>query len=459
LNSPPESHAALSPRQLFWAWLATYIALGLTSLEMYLANVALPVIATDLRVSEADVIWVVNVYQIAVVATLLPLAALGEIVGHQRVVIAGILVFTLGSLTAAFSPSLSVLLVGRGLQGLGASAIVSVNGALLTYIFPPNRLGGALSLNPLIVSVTMTLAPTIASLILAVGTWPWLFALTAVIGVLILMLSIVTLPKTPHATHGFDFFSAMLSGVAVGLIVLGISMAARAAHVAVIVGCLVAGVLLGWWLVVRQKDHPAPILPVDLFRIPAFSLSTAVALAAYCAQGLAFVPLPFFFQDVMGRSAVETGLMITPWPLLLAIVSPIAGRLADRYSAGLLGSVGLAILVFGFASLTTLHAQSTTWDVTWRLALCGFGFGFFQSPNLKTMILSAPRSRSGSASGMVGTARIIGQALGAALAALCYVVASGAAAAALAFWLGAGMALLGVAMSLLRLWVKQPGEG
>jgi DHA2 family multidrug resistance protein-like MFS transporter len=202
----------------------------------------------------------------------------------------------------------------------------------------------------------------------------------------------------------------------------------------------------------RHADHPAPMLPIDLFRSPLFALSAATAVCAFAVQGLSFVALPFYFEDLLGRSQVETGFFMTPWPLVVAIMAPLGGRLSDRYSAGILGGIGLVILTLGMALLAMLPANPSVLDIVWRMMLCGFGFGFFQTPNMKAIMTSAPLHRGGSASGMVATARLVGQTTGAAAAALCFGLA-GRDGAALALALGAGFAALGSVMSFLRLAV------
>jgi DHA2 family multidrug resistance protein-like MFS transporter len=217
-----------------------------------------------------------------------------------------------------------------------------------------------------------------------------------------------------------------------------------------VLSALVTAVLLGWVLIRRQADHPAPMLPVDLFRRPLFALSTATAICSFAVQGLAFVSLPFYFEDILGRSQVETGLFMTPWPLVVAVMAPIAGRLSDRYAVGVLGSLGLAMLAVGMALLAMLPASPAVVDICWRMAICGCGFGFFQTPNMKALMSSAPPSRSGGASGIVATARLIGQTSGAALAALCFGIA-GRDGATIALVLGAAFAALGCMMSSLRL--------
>jgi MFS transporter, DHA2 family, multidrug resistance protein len=438
-----------------WAVAAILTALTMASLDTAIANIALPRIAADLHVTPADAVWVVNVYQIALVATLLPLGALGEIVGHQRIYLGGLLLFTLASLGCACAWSLPSLLLARVLQGLGASGIMSVNSALIRFIYPSRMLGRGFGHTALTVATAFTLGPTIASGILAVGPWSWLFAINIPFGALAILIGLKTLPATPRAVHSFDFPGAVLAAGCLGFFIVGIGSAAHGARPPLVIAQLLAALLLGWFVTRRHADHPAPMLPIDLFRRPVFALSAATAVCSFSVQGLAFVSLPFYFEDVLLRTQVQTGFLMTPWPLVVAIMAPIGGRLSERYPAGILGGIGLALLAVGMTLLAMLPAAPSVADIAWRMVICGMGFGFFQTPNMKTLMSSAPSDRSGGASGIAATARLTGQTVGAALAALCFSLA-GHGGAAVALALGAGFAALGSVMSFLRLTVGPP---
>src|SRR6185437_5568232 len=433
---PATTMDGLPPELRRWAVAAIFTALAMASLDTAIANVALPAIAADLHVSPADVVWVVNIYQIVLVATLLPLGALGEIVGHQRIYLGGLLLFTLASLACALAWSLPSLMVARALQGIGASGIMSVNAALVRFVYPTHMLGRGFGHNALVVGTAFTFGPTIASAVLSVGTWPWLFAINIPFGAVAICIGLKTLPKTPRAKHAFDFASAALTASCLGLFIVGIGSAAHQAPPALVGLELGAALLLGWIMTRRDANHPAPMLPIDLFRRPMFALSAATSVCSFAVQGLAFVSLPFYFEDVLHRSQVETGFIMTP----------IAGRLSDRHPVGLLGGIGLILLGLGMALLALLPANPSVPDIVWRIMICGMGFGFFQAPNMKAIMGSAPPHRGGSASGIVATARLTGQTTGAALAAACFAFA-GHNGATVALALGAGFAALGTVMS------------
>src|ERR1700677_5363225 len=193
--SPPMDGLPFESR--IWAVVAISVAVGMASLDTAIANIALPTIAADLHVSPAEAVWVVNAYQIALVATLLPLGALGEIIGHQRIYLGGLVLFTLASLGCALAWSLPSLLAARALQGLGASGIMSVNTALLRFVYPSRMQGRGFGNNALVVATAFTLGPAVASAILAVGHWPWLFAINLPFGLTAILIGMRALPQNP----------------------------------------------------------------------------------------------------------------------------------------------------------------------------------------------------------------------------------------------------------------------
>ena len=405
------------------AMAAIMLAVALATLDTAIANTALPTIAGDLHAAPAASVWIINAYQLAMVATLLPLAALGDIVGHRRIYIAGIALFTLASLACSLADTLPLLAAARVLQGLGASAIMSVNTALIRFLYPPHRLGRGVGLNALIVGVSFAVGPTVASLILSVATWPWLFAVNVPLGVLALAFALPALPHTTRGTHHFDRVAAMLNVITFAALIFALGEAAQRAPAHVVLIAAAVAIVFGLLLMRREAGHPAPMLPVDLFKLPVFALSAVTAVCSFATQGLAFVSLPFYFEDVLHRSQVETGFLMTPWPVVVALAAPFAGRLSDRYPPGLLGAVGLAVLCGGMASLASLPPHPHVLDIAIRMSICGAGFGFFQSPNLKALMASAPPERSGGASGIIATARLLGQTTGAALVALSFGIA------------------------------------
>lgn len=432
------------------AVIAISLGIGMATLDTAIVNTALPTLAEGIGTDSASVIWVVNAYQLATIAMVLPFASLSEALGHRRVYLGGLLVFIVASLFCGLAGSLVTLTVARVMQGLGAAAIMSVNTALLRHIYPSKMLGRGLGYNSLVVGLAFTLGPTVASAILSVATWHWLYLINVPLGVLALVLGVRSLPALPITGHAFDRFAALLCAGLFALLVLGLGSAVHGAQGALTLGLIGVALVCGALLLRRQADHPAPMLAVDLFKRPLFALSSLTAICAFAAQGLAFVSLPFLLQTVLGHSQVETGFLMTPWPAVVAVMALVAGRLADRMSLGVLCGIGLLLLSAGMATLATLESGASAFDIGWRMALCGAGFGFFQSPNLKALMTSAPLARSGGASGIVAVSRLLGQTLGASLVALCFHLSLGSG-PQYALWLGCGFALVGAAASGLRL--------
>ena len=400
------------------------IALGLTVAVMdgAIANVALPTIARDLLASPAESVWIVNAYQMAIIVSLLSLSFLGDIIGYRRIYQAGLVIFTCTSLFCAFSNTLGMLTLARVLQGFGGAALMSVNTALIRIIYPQRFLGRGMGINSLIVAVSTAAGPTVAAAVLSVASWKWLFLINVPIGIAALGLALRFLPDNTQKAQGqrFDVISAVMNALTFGLLISALSGFAQGQNSRLILAEVAALGVIGYFFIRRQLRLPFPLLPVDLFRIPIFSLSIGTSVCSFCAQMLAMVSLPFFLQSVLMRGEVATGLLLTPWPLATMIVAPIAGRMNERYHAGLLGAIGLALFAIGLFALALLPASPGDGDIIWRMALCGAGFGLFQSPNNHTIISSAPRQRSGGASGMLGTARLLGQTSGAALVALMF---------------------------------------
>jgi DHA2 family multidrug resistance protein-like MFS transporter len=438
------------------------LGIAVSVLDGTIVNLALPGIVRELQADPAHGIWVINAYQIATLVLLLPLAALGDRIGYRRVYLVGVALFAAASLIATLAGSLGVLIAGRALQGLGAAGIMSVNAALVRRIYPAADLGRGMAINSMVVAIASVAGPSVAAAILSVASWPWLFALNVPLGALVLAMGWRALPGNPAAAGGrfsaLDLLLnvAMFALIFIGADRLGVRGEPGQGGGAVAWGLLLAGVAVGFVYLRRQRAQPLPLFPVDLLRIPVFALSMGTSVGAFCAQMLSFIALPFLLLDTYGRSHFEAGLLITAWPLAIVVMAPIAGRLIGRYPDGLLGGIGLALLATGLALLAALPPQPANADIVWRMALCGLGFGLFQSPNNHTIVTTPPPHRSGAASGMLGTARLTGQTLGAVLLAAIFSIWSphDGKGQAVALVLAACCAALAAVCSMLR--TRQP---
>lgn len=444
------------PRRL-GAILAIAFGVGLSVLDSAIANVALPTLGRELAISSADTVWIVNAYQLAIVISLLPCSALGERIGYRRIYVAGIALFTAASAGCALAGSFATLVLARVVQGFGAAAVTSVNTTLIRIVYPRARLGRGLGINATVVAVSSVAGPTVAAGILAAADWPWLFAVNIPIGIAAFALSRRFLPENPVRAEGRgpDWRDAVMNALTFGLLIASLEGFAHRLDPHLLAGCVAAFVVVGTLFVRRQLREERPLLPLDLLRIPIFSVSLLTSVCSYLGQMLAMIALPFFLQHDCGYDAVTTGLLLTAWPAVIVVVAPAAGVLVERIHAGALAGTGLGMMAAGLFLLAGLPAEPSRTQIVVRLLLCGAGFGLFQSPNNSVLIASAPTDRSGSASGMLAMARLLGQTSGAALTALLFTLLPDTGTRT-GLALAGGFALAGMAVSFARLRLPLP---
>jgi len=445
------------------AMLVIILGLTLSVLDSSIVNLALPAIARELQASSAHTLWVVNAYQLAGLVLLLPLAALGERLGYRRIYLVGMIVFVLASVGAMLADSLATLIAARVFQGIGASGVMSVNAALVRLTYPRSMLGRGMAVNSLVVATSSMAGPSVAAAILSVADWPWLFAINVPLGLYTLWLGRRSLPTNPAASASREPIAPldvllnilMFTLLFLGGEQLGVHLGRPEGGSSSLPSgwwLLGAGVLVGFVYLRRQWHKAAPLFPVDLLRIPVFALSMCGSVSAFCAQMLSYLALPFLLLEARGLSPMEAGMLITAWPLATMLTAPIAGRLIGRYPDGLLGGIGMAMFACGLWLLAAMPVDVAHWDMVWRMLLAGSGFALYQSPNNHTIVTSAPLARSGAAGGMLSSARMTGQTLGAVILGTIFAVSGGHGghAEVLALSIAGGFAALAGLFSSLR---------
>lgn len=427
---------------------AVLASLVLVVIDSAIANVALPTIAGALQAPPALSIWVVTGYQLALVIALLPCAAIGESLGYRRVFVAGVLLFTAASALCALAPTLPWLIAARFFQGFGGAAIMSLGMALLRFVHPPKRLGAVIGWNALAVALSGAAGPTIGATILSLANWPWLFAVNIPIGVAALIASL-GLPSTTGSGRRIDLLSVALNACVFGSLVVGADLATKRPGWAV--ALLAAAMTALVALVRREAPLKAPLIPLDLLRDRRFRFAAIASVACFAGQTVAAVALPFYLGRQLGQDVMMTGLYMTPWPLAVAFAAPIAGRMADRMPTAWLCAAGGTCLAAGLALAALWPLDHDLRPLVLFMTLSGLGFGFFQTPNNRNLLLSAPRERSGAAGGVQAMARLIGQTSGAVLATLLFTVAAADIAPRIGLALGGALAFAAGLVSLLRL--------
>lgn len=439
------------------AIVAVAFGVSVSVVDSVIANVALPTLAAEFGISSANSVWIVNAYQLALITTLLIFSNMGDIIGYRRIYISGLVLFTAASAGCALSSTFVSLIAWRAAQGIGAAAITSVNTTLIRIIYPRHMLGRGMGINATVVAVSSVAGPSVAAAILSVTTWHWLFAVNLPIGLVAFVLSCRFLPQNPVRVEGrrFDWRSGVMCALSFGLAMACVEGYSHSMAIHAWIVMAAVTVVVAWRFVKDQLHKTMPILPFDLLKIPIFSLSIVTSICSFTAQMLAMVSLPFILQHSMGYDAVSTGLIFTAWPMVIMVVAPVAGVLAEHIHAGYLGLTGLLVMTAGLVMLGLLPAEPSDFDIIWRLVVCGMGFGLFQSPNNSIMIASAPQHRSGSASGMLATARLTGQTAGAALVAFFFHWHGGETTMTPLF-VAAAFAFLGALLSASRIHLPLP---
>lgn len=414
-GSRARTEESLSPWRRRLATGCVTLGVGVTLLDQTAANVLLPTLAESFGTTASASVLAVNVFQLTLAVSLVPLGALGSRIGYRKVYLCGLLLTLLCALGAAFSPSMAILTVFRGLQGVAAAAIFSVNLALVRHIVPDHQFGRAVGFNTMVVALGAACGPVVGGFIAAALSWHWVFGLAAPIAALAFLAGFATLPTNELSRERMDIKAMLLSittfGSLIGAFILGgQGAAAWQTGAVVLLGCLACV-----RLVRRESVRPDPLFPVDILRMRGLPLALLTSVCAYIIQMLVFVAMPFHAQSTLDYGVAETGLLFAVWPIALALAGPLGGILSDRHQPALVAAAGMTFLGAGVAFLG--FAGSGPASIGLAMALCGFGFGLFQTPNNKVLITGVPRRRSGAASSAIGTARIVGQSAGAALAA------------------------------------------
>ena len=410
----PDGQDGLPEPRRRWAALTVMVGISLSVLDASMANVALPALARELGSSPSSVVWIVNAYGLTVVMTLLPFSSIGERIGFKKLFRLGLLVFIVGSVCSALAPSLQWLLISRVFQGLGSSAVMCLFGGLVRHIYPLSSMSRGIGLNAMTVGVMSVLGPTIGSFILSVASWHWIFAFNVPIGILAYW-GTKHLPDVPRVESRFDHLAAVLSMFTVGTLIVGIDYVSTFPLQAI--GIVALGAVTGIVLVRRSSQQTAPLVPVDLFRIPAMRFALGASASTFAAQMATFISLPFYLQQTLDKSQSAVGFLMASWPAGAALIALIAGRLSNRYPVAILSGLGAGAMATGVALIVVLPAAASDYWLMLAMMLAGIGFGFFQTPNNRVLIGSAPRNRAGAVGGLQATTRVFGQTFGGAVVA------------------------------------------
>ncbi|HEX7733389.1 MAG TPA: MFS transporter [Ktedonobacteraceae bacterium] len=413
-----------------WAVLATLaIGIFMATLDSSIVNISLPTIARFFSVPlNGEIEWVIISYLMVIAGVLLTIGRLADITGRKVLWIVGLIVFTLGSAICGASPTLLILIIARAFQGLGGALIMSVSPAILTGAFPPQERGRALGMNSVFVALGTSVGPTLGGLITANFSWRWIFYVNIPLGVIGVIASFLILQESQTRSRGrFDPAGAFLLAVGLVALTLGLSFGQEWGWSSPgLITTLVTSALAFGLLVMVETRVPDPIIDFQLLRNRVFVSANISLIMSFLALFAVSFMLPFYLEELRGFSVVESGLLLTPLPLAIAVIAPFSGALADRIGSRWLAAGGLTVACAGLLLISQLNAQSSVWDIIWRLLFAGVGQALFQSPNNSALMGAAPRNRQGVASGFLATGRVVGQSISVALAGAIFTSLGGA---------------------------------
>lgn len=405
------------PINKWWVMASVAIGIFLSTIDGSIVNVALPILARSLGAPFAAVQWVVLAYLLVLVSLMMVAGRLADMYGKKRLYAGGFIVFTLGSLLCGLSPSVHWLVAARVVQAIGAAFLMALGAAIVTEVFPPQERGKAMGIVGVMVSIGLVSGPTLGGLILGAFTWHAIFFVNLPLGVLGILMVCRFVPTAKRSSaQTFDTRGAALLFVSLLCFLLAITLGPRASFISPLVLGLGACAIASMAAFVRTELATVhPLVDLAMFRNSTLATNVVTGLLAFVASsGLVFL-LPFFLQDVQGRSPREAGMLLITGPIMIGIASPISGWLSDRVGTRPLTVLGLAILVVGYGLVSTLSATTGTLAYVVKVMWIGLGMGTFQSPNNSAIMGSVPRERLGVASGLLSLTRTLGQTTGVAL--------------------------------------------
>ncbi len=383
-------------------------ALSCTSLGMLLAAtnsgtliIALPDLERSLHASLLALVWVILAYLIAATVLVLTAGRLSDLFGRKRAYVGGFLVFAAASLGAGFSSDVTVLILWRVLQGIGAAFLFANAAALVTDAFPKEELGLAMGANTMVAAIGLVLGPVLGGALVAIS-WHWVFWFNvplALAGAAWGALILRELAK-PDSVRGYDVLGTTTFVVGLTGLVLGVSRGGLSGwnDPVVLSGLAAAAVLLPTWVVIERRSR-APMLDLRIFNSRLFAAATAAAFINGLARFALMFLFVFYFQGAQGNSPIEAGIKLIPLALGMLIASPLAGLYADRHGSRTLAALGMLVSAAGLAAMTTLGVHTPYWQSGLWLLVVGVGSGMFNSPNTAAMMGAVPAYRRGIASG------------------------------------------------------------
>lgn len=411
------------PNHKWWALATVAIGTFMGTLDSSIVNISLPAMLSYFHTDLATIQWVVLAYLLTVTSLLLPFGRVADLWGRKKIYALGLVVFTIGSLTAGLSFSTLTLILSRVVQAVGAAMVQSNGLAITTAVFPQQERGRALGLNGAVVAAGITSGPVIGGFLVSAFGWESIFFINIPIGIIGVALAMLILDegRISTAVRGqagrFDWAGSLLVIVGLTTLLFALNRGDDLGWGSAPILQLFAVALISFVaFIIIERRLVSPLLDLTLFRVRAFAAGSLAALCSFLAIAANSFLMPFFLQLVLGFSPAVAGWMMTPTSLMLAILAPLSGTLSDRFGARILSTVGLLCSSVALLLISQLTETAHYSNVLVCQLLLGIGIGIFTSPNSATMFSAVPRARYGVAGGFISMMRNSGQVIGLAIA-------------------------------------------
>ena len=382
-------------------------------------NIALPAIGKEFKTDAVLLSWVATSYLLAAAVCLVSFGKLADIYGRKKIFIIGQILITVTSLLAAISVSAPMLIVFRIFQGAGGAMVFATGLAILTSVYPPQERGKVLGIAVAAVYIGLSCGPFFGGWLTQHFSWRAIFLANIPIGVFIIVLIVLRLKGEWKGAQGekFDFIGALIYSIAIVAILYGISiLPAKLSITLLIMGVLALVVFVKW-----ERKIKSPVFEVKLFiENRTFAFSCLAAMINYSATFAVTFLLSLYLQYIKGLTPQAAGLVLIAQPIMMAVFSPLSGRLSDKIEPRVIASVGMTLTMLGLVLLTFVGNNSALVFIIISLMILGFGFALFSSPNLNAIMGSVDKHFYGIASGSVGTMRLLGQMLSMGIATLIF---------------------------------------
>ncbi|ACD22241.1 MULTISPECIES: MFS transporter [unclassified Clostridium] len=379
-------------------------------LDSSIINVALPVMAKDLSTSMAGIQQIVTTYLIVISATILIFGRLGDIKGKTSVFKYGFIIFVLGSLFCGISTTLNFLTFSRIVQGIGAAMTMSTSQGIITHTFPKNERGRALGISGTFVALGTLLGPPLGGLIISVVSWEYIFLINVPIGTVAFIAAMKYLPKDKITTkQTLDYNGAILFLICIVSLFLGLLKGQKIGynHITIILSFIIALVSFIVFIILESKIKN-PLVDLSIFKNRVFSINVFCAFLSFVGISCINIIQPFYLQDVLELSPGTTGFIMMGYPIVLTIIAPLSGYLADKIGSKILTLSGLLVSAIGLFAMTTLNEQSSFLIIISVISIVALGNGIFQSPNNTLVMSSVEKSKLGIAGGINALIRNLG---------------------------------------------------